>query len=78
MHTATPLQPVHADALTGINSAIAAGQIRDGLGRIVDTTFEGGVINEEGTVFYPFVNGILQMLRDEVIKLPERVQDQQS
>ncbi len=72
MHTATALQPIPAQSLVDINQAIEAGQIRDGLGRVVDTTFEDGLINEDATVFYPFVNGVLQMLRDEAIQLPER------
>ena len=69
MHTASPLHLADVEALQSINHEIANRTLRDRLGRTITKPFDAGLLNQEGTVFYPIINGIIQMMRDELIEL---------
>lgn len=69
MHTSSPLRLVDAATLAAINDKVAEGTLRDSLGRAVSSPFETGLLNREGTHFYPIMDGVIQLLRDELVKL---------
>ena len=70
MRTSSPLHLADVEDLLSINELIANSELRDGLGRTVNWPFEQGLLNRERTVFYPIINGVIQMLGDELIELP--------
>ena len=69
MHTSSVLQRASQETTDLVNQAIQTGQLRDKLGRTVSEPIDGGLVNAEHTVLYPIVNGVVQMLRDELIEL---------
>lgn len=77
MHTSSPLRIVDTETLDKINRSIADKRLRDGLGRTISQPFESGLLNREGTVFYPIVRGVIQMMRDELIELHPTGSDKQ-
>jgi len=52
-----------------LNRAIAAGEVRNRVGRPVDEPLEGGLVREDGTLLYPIRDGIPSLLADEAIEI---------
>lgn len=65
----TRLREADAALLARVNRAIAGGLVKNRLGQVVSSEFEGGLIREDGTVFYPIQDGIPRLLSDEGIAL---------
>lgn len=68
--TKARLKVISTEQLARINQAVTRGELRDQLGRRVESPLQAGLINEDGTRCYPVVDGVFQMLRDESIPLP--------
>ena len=67
-------QPLHLaeDALLGrVNSAIAAGRLRNRGGQVVERELEQGLVREDGQVLYPVWDDIPVMLLDEALTLDD-------
>lgn len=62
-----------AEVLQHINRAIAAGEVKTRLGRIVATPLEAALVAENGSWVYPVIEGIPVLLVDEAIPVPARV-----
>ena len=71
MHSGSILRPVDADQLERLNALIQSGSIRDRRGNRVEQTFCDGLVNDDGSVFYPVVKGVLQMMDDEYLLLTQ-------
>gem|GEM_PF-6198679 len=69
MHSHSALRAASPATLEAIKNAIDAGELKNGLGQLVTSSFEAGLVNESFTCFYPVVNGVVQMLRDEIVDL---------
>lgn len=58
-------------ALIGeVNSAVAAGQLRNRAGHSVSEKIDGGLVREDGKYLYPIRANLPIMLIDEAIALP--------
>jgi uncharacterized protein YbaR (Trm112 family) len=66
-----PLREADAALLAHVNRAIAGGLVKNRLGQTVSTAFEGGLVREDGAVFYPIEDGIPRLLADEGIPLDQ-------
>ena len=69
MHSGKLLRVADQPLLERVNAAIRKRQLHDGLGRAIEDTFEGGLVDETNSHFYPIVEDILQMMKDESIDL---------
>lgn len=69
MHTHSTLRESPPELLQTINQSISDRLLKNGLGQTVTDQFDAGLVNESATYFYPIVNGVIQMLRDEIIDL---------
>ena len=67
----TPLREADAALVARVNRAIADGLVKNRLGQAVSTAFEGGLVREDGAVFYPIDDGIPRLLVDEGIPLDQ-------
>ena len=54
-----------------MNAAIAAGKLCNRLGRKLSRVIDAGLVNSEGTLLYPILDHVPELLRDEVIELEE-------
>lgn len=60
------------DALLGrVNSAIAAGRLKNRGGQVVERELEQGLVREDGRVLYPVWDDIPVMLLDEAVQLAD-------
>ena len=67
----TALSPADEGLLSKLNQAIAAGKVRNRLGRTIETPIEEGLIREDGKLLYPIVDEIPVMLIDEAIPMDQ-------
>jgi uncharacterized protein len=67
--TRQPLREAEPVVVDRVNRAIQAGQAHDQIGRPVTLPVDGGLVREDGQVFYPVRDGIPIMLADEGIAL---------
>jgi uncharacterized protein YbaR (Trm112 family) len=65
----TALAPADEELVSKLNQAIAAGKVKNRLGRTVETQVKEGLVREDGLLLYPIVDEIPVMLVDEAIPL---------
>jgi uncharacterized protein YbaR (Trm112 family) len=65
--TLQPLCIADAAVLAKINTAIAAGSMRNRAGTLLQSAIEGGLLREDGAVLYPILDGIPNLIADEGI-----------
>lgn len=73
----TPLVLADDALVARLNQQIAAGQLKNKAGDVVEQMLEGGLLRADGSALYPIVDGIPILLIDEAIPLepsaaPER------
>ena len=66
-----PIREAEASLVARINAAIAAGAARNRVGEVVRDPVDGGLIRQDGNVFYPVREGIPIMLIDESLTLAD-------
>ena len=71
MQTGSELQEAPAPMIAEINTSIQQGNLRDTLGRTVSGLIQRGLVNDDASVLYPIVDGVIQMMRDEAIPLAQ-------
>ncbi len=54
-----------------VNSAIAAGRLKNRGGQVVERELEQGLVREDGRVLYPVWDDIPVMLLDEAVQLAD-------
>lgn len=54
-----------------LNQRIAAGNLRNKVGELVERQLDGGLVREDQAVLYPIVEGIPVLLVDEAIPLAQ-------
>ena len=67
----TPLVAADLRLIARTNRAIAAGQVRNRAGRLVDQPLGGGLLREDRNLLYPILDGIPVLLADEAIPLDQ-------
>ncbi len=65
----TPLRLADEALVDRLNRAVAAGTLKNRVGQPVQSPLEGGLVREDGALFYPIINGIPVLLIDEAIPL---------
>jgi uncharacterized protein YbaR (Trm112 family) len=65
----TPLRLADESLVDRLNRAAAAGMLKNRVGQPVQSPLEGGLVREDGTLFYPIIDGIPVLLLDEAIPL---------
>ena len=70
----TALTPADEELISRLNRAIAAGKVKNRLGRTVETPVKEGLVREDNLLLYPIVDDIPVMLVDEAIPL-EQIKD---
>ena len=68
-----PLRNVEAAVVARLNERIAAGSLVSRGGQPVQRPLTGGLLNESGTILYPVVDGIANLLVDEAIAMDQLV-----
>ncbi len=71
LETGSPLRRASDELCQRVNAAIAAGKLCNRLGRKLSRVIDGGLVNSEGTLLYPILDDVPELLRDEVIELEE-------
>lgn len=77
LETGTPLSFADATLIEQLNVAIEQGSIRDQLGRSVDFPISAGLVNASGSLLYPILEDVAQLLRDESICLTQLTASEQ-
>ena len=67
----TSLRIADQDTVMKLNSAIAAGKLKNRAGEPVKSPLGGGLIREEGDLLYPIIDGIPVLLAEEAIQLED-------
>jgi len=67
----TPLSVADAQLLAKLNSAIAAGKLKNQGGRAVEEPLQGGLLRQDGALLYPILDEIPVLLADEGIALDQ-------
>ena len=67
----TPLELANEELLAGLNRAIAAGEVKNQVGRTVEESLAGGLVRQDKTLLYPIVDEIPVLLSDEAISLDQ-------
>ena len=67
----TPLSVADDQVIARVNRAIAAGQVKNRGGRLVEQAIDGGLLCTDSSLFYPILDGIPLLLPDEAISLAE-------
>ncbi len=67
----TPLHVAEEALVARLNEAVRTGSLRNKIGQPVTGTLEGGLVRQDGTLFYPIVDGIPILLADEAIPLEQ-------
>jgi uncharacterized protein YbaR (Trm112 family) len=57
--------------LARLNRAAASGRLHNVAGEVVNETFDGALVREDGQVLYPILEGIPRLLADEGIALAQ-------
>jgi len=65
----TPLSLADQSLVDRLNRAVAAGNLKNRVGQPVQSPLEGGLVREDGTLFYPIIDAIPVLLIDEAIPL---------
>ncbi len=65
----TPLSLADESLVDRLNRAAAAGTLKNRVGQPVQSGLEGGLVREDGTLFYPIIDGIPVLLIEEGIPL---------
>lgn len=63
----TPLTLADAQLLSSVNSAIAAGLLRNRAGELVERPLDAGLLRADGKFLYPVVDTIPKLLSQEAI-----------
>ncbi len=63
----TPLALADQAIVDSLNKAIAAGELNNVAGTLVESQLDGGLVREDGTRLYPVIDGIPVLLMDEAI-----------
>lgn len=71
LHTRTALRFAEPGLLDRYNRAVRNEEVRDGLGRIVHQVADSGLVDVGGTMLYPIVDGVVQLMRDESVPLSQ-------
>ena len=71
--TRSRLRRIGEEALGRLNGGIAARQIQNRAGQLVERPLEDGLIREDAAVAYPVWDGMPMLLVDEGIPLPKDV-----
>ena len=75
LHTGSSLTPASAELIGVINDAIDRAELFDLGGRRVERHVAEGLANDDQSVFYVILDGVLQMMRDEAFDL-KKMRDQ--
>jgi uncharacterized protein YbaR (Trm112 family) len=67
----SPLAVASAEQLARLNQAIAEGRVRDRADRKVERTIEAGLVRADGLLLYPIEEGIVRLLADGAIPVPQ-------
>lgn len=67
----TPLSPASGQMVARLNRAIAAGQVTNHAGRLLEQPLDGGLVRADQTLLYPILDGIPILLADEAIPLAQ-------
>lgn len=65
--TRRPLQRLAPDTLTKLNDAIAAGNVRNHGGAVIDAPLEAALVTTEGDLVYPVRDGMPVLFEEECI-----------
>lgn len=65
----TPLTLASDDVIARLNEQVAAGQLKNKAGDVLEQRLEGGLLRADGTALYPIFDGIPVLLIDEAIPL---------
>ena len=65
----TPLRLADQSLVDRLNRAVAAGSLKNRVGQAVQSPLQGGLVREDGALFYPIVDGIPVLLIDEASPL---------
>lgn len=69
--TQQPLKLADAETLATLNQAASEGRLVNASGQPVTTSFDAGLVREDGTRFYPVIDDIPVMLVDDSISLEQ-------
>ncbi len=64
-----PLKNAGSSLLEKLNNEAVAGRLKNRDGRAVEAPLEGGLVRDDGAIFYPVRQGIPVMLVEEAIPL---------
>jgi len=67
----TPLRIAEEPLLEKLNQAIASGQVRNKVGRLLDEPLAGGLVGQDNVLLYPIVDDIPVLLVDEAVPLEQ-------
>jgi len=67
----TPLELAAGELLERLNRAIAAGQLQNKAGQVIERSLDAGLLRRDQRVLYPIVDDIPMMLVDEGIWLDQ-------
>ncbi len=67
----TPLDLAEPQLMDRLNRAVAARQVRNRSGQLVERRLEAGLVRKDGAVLYPVIDGIPSLLVDEAIPLAQ-------
>ncbi len=65
----TPRAPAGEQVVARVNRAIAAGQVANRAGRVLDQAIDGGLLRADKTLLYPIFDSIPLLLVDEAIPM---------
>ena len=69
--TQTALHHGSAELLQGLNEAIEAQTLTNRIGQTVSGTMDGVLVNESGEIALSIRSGIIQLIADESVTIPE-------
>lgn len=67
----TPVTLADEETVAKVNSAIAAGQVKNRKGVKMESAIDGGLVRQDGAYLYPILNGLPMMVIGEAIPLSE-------
>jgi uncharacterized protein YbaR (Trm112 family) len=67
----TPVALADETLVQKVNSAIAAGRVKNRKGAKMESAIDGGLVRKDGTCMYPIINGLPMMVIGEAIALGE-------
>lgn len=72
--TQTALRHGSAELVQGLNQAIEAQTLTNRIGQTVSGTMDGVLVNESGAIALAIRSGIIQLIADESVVIPESLQ----